>query len=102
MVLQEFTFTVSEDTNIQITYPSEALQTRCWTMHVIVNAGNEDERHAWVDLVCKGTSLSVMESSHIDIDRPIYVHQLSVISTRPLEAHRRKSKSYGQNMGGKG
>ena len=61
VVSQEFTFTVKEDANIHISCPSEALRKRCWTMHVVVNAGNENERHAWVDLVSKGTGTRIKQ-----------------------------------------
>ena len=55
MVSQEFMFTLEEDSNVHITCPSEALRKRCWTMHVVVNAGEGDDSHAWVDLVTNGT-----------------------------------------------
>ena len=55
VVSQEFTFTIQEDVNIHITCPSESLRKRQWTMYCIVNAGEGDSRHAWVDLVSKGT-----------------------------------------------
>ena len=59
VVSQEFTFTLHEDKNIHITCPNEALRKRQWTMHVIVNAGEGDTRHAWVDLVSKGTGTRI-------------------------------------------
>ena len=72
VVSQKFTFTVKEDANIHISCPSEALRKRCWTMHVVVNAGNEDERHAWVDLVSKGTVTRIKqeekEQYHTSVD----------------------------------
>ena len=55
VVSQEFTFTLEEDSNVHITCPSEALRKRQWTMHVVVNAGEGNDSHAWVDLVTKGT-----------------------------------------------
>ena len=59
VVSQEFTFTLNEDVNIHMTCPSEALRKRQWTMHCIVNAGAGDDRHAWVDLVSKGTGKQI-------------------------------------------
>ena len=55
VVSQEFTFTLQEDSNVHITCPSKALRKRQWTMHVVVNAGEGDDGHAWVDLVTKGS-----------------------------------------------
>ena len=59
MVSQEFMFTLEEDSNVHITCPSEALRKRCWTMHVVVNAGEGDDSHAWVDLVTNGTGARI-------------------------------------------
>ena len=59
VVSQEFTFTLNEDCNVHITCPNEALRKRQWTMHIIVNAGKGVSRHAWVDLVTKGTGTRI-------------------------------------------
>ena len=59
VVSQEFTFTLNEDTNIHITCPNETLRKRQWTMHLTVNAGEGENKDAWVDLVTKGTGTRV-------------------------------------------
>ena len=59
VVSQEFTFALKEDVNIHVTCSSEALRKRQWTMHCVMNAGADDERHGWVDLVSKGTGKQV-------------------------------------------
>ena len=51
VVSQEFTFTIQDDNNVHITYPNKALRKRQWTMHIIVNTGEGDSRHPWIDLV---------------------------------------------------
>ena len=61
VVSQEFTFTLHEDNNVHITCHNEALRKRQWTMHIIVNAGEGDSRHAWVDLVSKGTGTLIKQ-----------------------------------------
>ena len=54
VVSQEFTFALQEDVNIHINCPNKALRKRKWTMHIVINAGDGNSRHGWVDLVNKG------------------------------------------------
>ena len=62
VVSQEFTFTIEDDTNIHITCPSDSLRKRQFTMHVVVNAGQDEARHAWVDLVSKGSGKRIKDA----------------------------------------
>ena len=86
VVSQEFTFTLQEDSNVHITCPNEALRKRCWTMHVVVNAGDGDDRHAWVDLVSKGTGkrIKAEEKARYDNTVDMYWQKNAWVDTKVM------------------
>ena len=59
VVSQDFTFTVKDAFNIHNTCSSQIFQKQQWTIHVLVNAGMDEDKIAWVDLVSKGLSLQI-------------------------------------------
>ena len=59
VVEQDYTFTTDDDAHPHIKAPSEALQKRQFTMHVVTNAGVGEKAHGWIDLICRGKGTRV-------------------------------------------
>lgn len=59
---QDVTFTMEDDNDVNIKCPKESLRKRQFTMHLVFNASEGDDRDGWCDLVCKGTGKRIKDA----------------------------------------
>mmetsp|Transcript_14392 Transcript_14392/g.16750 ORF Transcript_14392/g.16750 Transcript_14392/m.16750 type:complete len:112 (-) Transcript_14392:56-391(-) len=59
---QDVTFTMGDDDDVNIKCPKESLRKRQFTMHLVFNAAEGDDRDGWCDLVCKGTGQRIKDA----------------------------------------
>ena len=64
---QDHTFTPEEDKDVNIKYPGEQFRKRQFTMHVVTNAGDKNNKHGWCDLVCRGAGLRISQAENVEI-----------------------------------
>ena len=75
VVSQDDTFTMEEDTDVNIKCPKESLRKRQFTMHQVYNAGIGEESHGWCDsmVVCRGTGKIISQAEKNLYDNDIDV-----------------------------
>ena len=59
---QDVTFTIEDDNDVNIKCPKESLCKRQFTMYLVFNAAEGDDRDGWCDLVCKGTGKRIKDA----------------------------------------
>lgn len=50
------TYTLTEDTDVHVSFPNDALRKRQFIMHIIANTGEGENKLGYTTLVCKGSS----------------------------------------------
>ena len=59
--MQDDTYTMEEDKDVNIKCPKESLRKRQFTMHQVFNAGVGDDAHGWCDMVVRGTGKRISQ-----------------------------------------